>query len=113
MSHLEDRFHRNLKLKKLVAGLETQYRFHPVRRWKMDFAWPELLLAVEIQGGTYSRKRSGHTTGTGTQRDYEKNNAAVLLGWQVLYFSSKDLKVPYLQVTMETTKLALSHKGYN
>ena len=27
-----------------------EYKFHPRRDWRFDFAWPEKKLAVEIQG---------------------------------------------------------------
>jgi hypothetical protein len=26
----------------------TEYRFHPTRRWRMDFAWPAHQVAVEL-----------------------------------------------------------------
>ena len=29
----------------------TEYRFHPERRWRADFAWPEKKLLVEVDGG--------------------------------------------------------------
>jgi very-short-patch-repair endonuclease len=99
-SHLEQRFLANVKMKRLADGLRREYKFHPKRRWRLDFAWPEIKLAVEIQGGVHSRKRSGHTTGAGVQRDYDKNNAAVLLGWRVLFFSSRDLHYKTLPRTM-------------
>ena len=63
-----------------------EYRFHPVRRWRFDLAWPALLLAVEVDGGTWVSGR--HTRGAGYERDCEKLNAAVLLGWRVLRFTT-------------------------
>lgn len=80
-----------------------QYRFHPVRKWTLDFAWPceSGGVAVEIQGGTFSRAKSGHTSGVGVQRDNEKSNAAILLGWWVLKYSSKDLDTRPVQVVEE------------
>lgn len=50
--------------------------------WRFDFAWTDVLLAVEVQGGIY---RAGkHTTVTGIRTDIAKLNTAVLLGWDVL-----------------------------
>jgi len=81
VSALEDM----LALQLRACGLQfrREYRFHPRRRWRFDFAWPERLVAVEVQGGIWVK--SGHTTGTGIRRDIEKHNAAVMMGWRVLY----------------------------
>lgn len=65
---------------------EREYRFAPPRRWRLDYAWPAHLVAVELQGGTWVRGR--HSRGRGQSQDYEKHNAATLLGWKLLYFTS-------------------------
>lgn len=90
-SHLEERFSKLLTFKRLTP-FEEQYRFHPVRRWRFDFAILPCFLAIEIQGGTYLRHRTGHTTAKGHQNDVDKHNAAIELGWTMLYFTTKDLK---------------------
>lgn len=59
-----------------------EHRFHPVRRWRFDFAWPDRMLAAEIEGGVFTRGR--HVRGAGFTRDAEKYNNATLLGWQVI-----------------------------
>lgn len=64
-----------------------ELRFAPPRRWRFDFAWPEHMLAVEIEGGTWSGGR--HTRGKGYANDCRKYNAAVLLGWRVLRFTTE------------------------
>ena len=56
------------------------------RRYRWDFKVGDYL--VEIQGGTWSRTRTGHSTGAGIRRDAEKANAAVLAGYKVLFFTS-------------------------
>jgi len=61
---------------------EREYRFHPTRRWRFDFAWPDRMLAVEIEGGVWSRGR--HTRGSGFVKDCEKYAEAALLGWRVI-----------------------------
>ncbi len=60
----------------------TEYRFHPVRRWKMDYAWVSAKIALEVEGGVFSGGR--HTRGAGFLKDCEKYNSAALLGWIVL-----------------------------
>jgi len=61
---------------------ETEYRFHPTRRWRFDVAWPDGLLAVEVEGGRWVAGR--HTRGAGFEADMEKYNEAALLGWTVI-----------------------------
>ena len=65
---------------------ETQYKFHPSRKWKFDFAWPAIKLAVEVEGGIWINGR--HSRASGMQKDMEKYNAAVKLGWRVLRYST-------------------------
>jgi len=60
---------------------EREYRFHPTRRWRLDFAWPEHKTAVECEGGLYVRGR--HVRGSGYEDDCEKYNEATALGWRV------------------------------
>lgn len=60
----------------------TEYRFHKTRRWRLDLAWPDKLIAVEIHGGVWTRGR--HTRGAGFSKDCEKMSNAAILGWRVL-----------------------------
>lgn len=64
-----------------------EYRFFPPRRWKFDAAYPQLKIAIEVEGGTWIQGR--HTTGSGFEGDCEKYNQAAILGWQVLRFTRK------------------------
>jgi very-short-patch-repair endonuclease len=72
-----------------AAGLpepRQQFRFHPVRRWRADFAWCDRMLLAEADGGTLTRGR--HTRPMGYEGDCEKLNAATLLGYRVLRFTA-------------------------
>lgn len=62
-----------------------EFIFHPTRKWRLDVSWPDALVAVEIDGGTWSGGR--HTRGKGFQEDCHKVNAAVALGWHVFRFT--------------------------
>lgn len=64
---------------------EREYRFHPVRMWRFDIAWPSIKLAAEVQGGIWVT--GYHARGAGIEKDAEKLNEAALLGWLVLLFS--------------------------
>jgi very-short-patch-repair endonuclease len=68
-----------------AAGLPVpvaEFRFHPTRRWRFDFAWPGEMVALEIDGGTWTGGR--HVRGRGVANDCEKLCEAVALGWRVL-----------------------------
>lgn len=71
---------------------ERQFLFHAVRRWRFDFAWPEIKLAIEIHGGNFSF--GGHNRGAQQAKDYEKGNEAILAGWRVLQFGTKQMGNP-------------------
>jgi very-short-patch-repair endonuclease len=66
-----------------------EYRFHPERKWRFDYAWVEAKVAVEVEGGAYTGGR--HTRGRGFINDMEKYNAAAAAGWCVLRFTPSQL----------------------
>lgn len=59
-----------------------EYRFHPTRAWRFDYAWPTRHIALEVEGGLHIRGR--HVRALGYLRDLEKYNEALRLGWRVL-----------------------------
>ncbi len=75
------RFERLLRSVGLPAPVR-EHRFHAVRRWRFDYAWPEQRVALEVEGGVWTGGR--HTRGAGFVGDMEKYNAAVLAGWRVV-----------------------------
>ena len=85
MSELERQLYAQIEQARLPLP-ELEYHFHPVRKWRFDFCWPERMLAVEAEGGTWTRGR--HTRGKGFEQDCEKYNEAALLGWHVLRLTS-------------------------
>lgn len=83
MSDLE----ATLALQIILAGLpepELEYRFHPERKWRFDFAWPDLLIAAEVEGGVWTQGR--HSRGGGFINDCRKYNSAAELDWLVFRF---------------------------
>ena len=83
--NLEDRLHWHIQLVELPEP-EREYRFCE-RRWRFDFCWPELMIAAEVEGGTWTN-RSRHTRGKGFENDCVKYNRATLDGWRVFRFTS-------------------------
>ena len=52
------------------------------RGWAFDYAWPTLMIALELEGGTFMQGR--HSTGAGMRADMDKYNEASIRGWCVL-----------------------------
>lgn len=101
-----------------VANLPLPVRehtFHPKRKWRLDLAWLDRLVAVEIDGGLYARPvvchncgqtvkrlvgkkwvvvREGgrHNTGRGRANDIEKTNEANLLGWHIYHVTPEQVQ---------------------
>lgn len=76
-------------LRRSHKGLEIvkEYKFHPGRKWRFDYAFPALRIAVEIDGGVWTYGR--HNNAKGYIGDMEKLNAAASMGWLVLRFTTE------------------------
>ncbi|KHA56814.1 hypothetical protein NM74_09720 [Aeromonas hydrophila] len=68
----------------------TELLFHPRRKWRLDFAWPANMIALEVHGGIHSGGR--HTRGRGFVEDRAKMNEAALLGWTVIEATPEHIK---------------------
>lgn len=62
-----------------------EHKFHPTRKWRFDYAFPSLRVAVEIDGGVWTYGR--HNRASGYLKDLEKFNEAAAEGWTVLKFT--------------------------
>ena len=97
INHLEVKLQLQIRALKLPEP-ETEFRFcalhvgigNGVRQrlkdsglsdWRFDFAWPDCMLAVEIEGGGWTNGR--HTRGKGFEEDLQKYHHAMMLGWTV------------------------------
>lgn len=86
-SALEERLWWLLRFEKLPLPVR-EHKFHPVRKWRFDFAYVGEKIAIECEGGVWSFGR--HTRGEGFTEDCAKYNQAAVLGWRVLRFT-KDM----------------------
>ena len=82
LSKGEEAFALHCRAERLTPVRELS--FHPKRKWRFDFAFPERMIAVEIEGGANGRhQRIGGFVG-----DCHKYNAAALLGWRVFRYTT-------------------------
>ncbi|MEP6673002.1 MAG: hypothetical protein ABJF10_27830 [Chthoniobacter sp.] len=93
-SHLERKF---LLLWQSLGGpaLEREYRFHPERRWRADFAHIESRTLIEVEGGIYIQGR--HNRPQGFAADAEKYLEAALEGWRVLRLTEFQITAPMIE----------------
>ena len=75
-----------------ISGLNfvAEYRFHPKRKWRFDWACPEKKIAIEQEGGVWTGGR--HTRGRGFINDLEKYNTATSMGWRVFRFTPQQME---------------------
>ena len=78
-----------IKANSLPAPVQ-EFRFCDTRRWRFDYCWPDRLVALEVEGGVYVAGR--HSRGKGMENDMEKYNAAAILGWRVLRYSTGQMR---------------------
>lgn len=69
--------------------VEAEYMGIPKRRFRYDWAIPELRLAVEYEGLGY---KSRHTSTIGYTNDCRKYNLSAINGWMVLRYTSVNYK---------------------
>lgn len=84
-----DTFLLLLKDEKLPLPV-AEYKFCPDRRWRFDYAYPDLKVAIEQEGAVWAQGR--HTRGSGFIKDMAKYNKAALLGWRVLRYTPDQMQ---------------------
>ena len=86
-----------LKVRGLPAPI-AEYRFHPTRKWRFDYAWPDHKIALEEQGGLFSGGR--HSRGAALLDEHEKLNAAVVAGFRVLFSTPQTIQSQEMRTTL-------------
>ena len=78
-----------------LARWESEFQFAPGRRFRFDFAKPQIRLAIELEGITPidGRRKSRHQTFMGYSEDCSKYNLAAELGGIVLRYTQHHLHV--------------------
>ena len=97
-----------------MASWEREYRFAPARRWRIDFAWPEKKVGIEIDGLLWGRP-GGHQTVKGIIAASEKHEALMVAGWRILRvpgpWVAEGQRMIWRTKTMDTLKLLLGVKS--
>lgn len=91
-SSANDRLSRKFEAyiaRSIVPDPKKEYKFSPTLGFRFDYAWEDVKLAVEIDGGIYAKGR--HIRPEGYTRDCEKLNFAQIAGWCVLRFTELNI----------------------
>lgn len=87
-----------------------EHRFHPNRRWRLDFYFPNYELAVEVEGGV-----SGHRLGTAQAKDgtvYQRQSRHLTpKGYEedrIKYFEAAKQGITVISVT---SKMVSDHRA--
>jgi very-short-patch-repair endonuclease len=104
MTPCQDKFFLAALAQAGIPAPVAEFRFHPIRKWRMDFAWPEHKVFLEIDGGIWISGR--HTRAPAMLKSWEKENAAAVQGWRVLRCQPKDCTMPE---TINAIKAALDY----
>lgn len=63
------------------------------RAWRIDFAWPEVKVALEVDGGIWRKGGGAHSRPRNIMRDMEKSNAMEALGWRLIRARPEEIVV--------------------
>lgn len=74
---------------------QEELQFHEGRRWRFDFAWPEVKVALEIEGGVFIG--GGHVRGRAYTNNCEKYNEALFDGWRVFRLTPDQITAANLE----------------
>lgn len=86
--------------KELGVEVWPEFYFSTERLFRIDYAIPVLpdssciKIAIEVNGGVWSKGNSGHSSGTGILRDYEKANFLQSMGWKLIIVTPDQLMTP-------------------
>ncbi len=71
-------------------GVRKRLKEMGLNDYRLDFAWPEIRFGIEIQGGIWKR-RTGHNSGAGIQRDCTKAQQCAGMDWLVVPVTGRDV----------------------
>lgn len=74
----------------LLPDPVKEHEFSEEAKYRFDYAWPDMKVAVEIEGGIHNYGR--HVRPEGYTNDCNKYNLAQIEGWIVLRYTSLNLE---------------------
>lgn len=77
-----------------VVGLKCvrEFRFHDTRKWRLDVAFPDRMLGIEVEGFAAGGKAGRHQRIGGFTGDCEKYAELAIMGWRLIRCTTKQVK---------------------
>lgn len=94
-------------LVKNIPGITQEFKFHPKRKFRADYAIPDKMILIEYDGLMSSKSR--HTTVSGFTRDCEKMNLAAQLGYRVFRYTALN----YANVVGDLNEIIIQNQNQN
>ena len=88
------------------AGVRQRVKSAGLKDYRFDFAWPDLMIACECEGGAWIGGR--HTRGGGFLADLRKYEAAQRMGWTIYRTAGELIKSGNAVATIE---LLIKYRG--
>jgi len=79
-------------INQLGVNVIPEYKFHSVRRFRIDYFLPDQNIGIEFEGGAWTKGR--HIRPQGFINDCTKYNLATAQGIKIFRFTSEHLKEP-------------------
>lgn len=89
---------------------EGEHQFHPRRRWRLDFFFPEYKVAIEVEGGVSTHRRSKAVSQDGAEY-YRQSRHLTPAGFEedaIKYFEAAKQGIFVLRVT---SKMVSDHRA--
>ena len=91
----DNKYKRELDLifMSLRLGVEREYKFHPTRKWRWDYALPAIKVCVEYQGLNFGHGgASGHQTIKGIVAENWKYSEGAIDGWCIVLINAVSIE---------------------
>ena len=93
-------------LRTLAPDIPPPERDRPFATFRIDLAWPDVLVAVEVNGGQWAAGGGKH----GSRRDHQKMRELAIAGWRVLVFTATEVRDDPLGCIDDIRRM-LAYKG--
>lgn len=74
-----------------IGGWVRELQFHPTRRWRLDVAFPEERLAIEVEGFAPGGLPGRHQRIDGFTKDAEKYAELAIMGWRLIRVTTRQV----------------------
>lgn len=78
-----------------------EYRFHPTRKWRSDYAHEPSRTLIEIEGGAWGGR---HVRGSGFVKDAEKYWEATKMGWKIVRWTANLITAENIETLKQLLK---------